>query len=128
MTSWVAVAADQIEERTTLEGNVYLWGKQLNSDQDWVISSTLFCHFLPLSIKGQQCNCTFIICSTITHHLLQARHRPDRKWKACWNTSYSNIDAKQPLAAFCWLIFHAREKRENKTVTWFMRQFLKQRR
>lgn len=33
MTSWVAVEADQTEERNTLEGNVYLWGKQLNSDK-----------------------------------------------------------------------------------------------
>lgn len=46
--------------------------------KDMVISSTLFCHFLPLSLKEQWCNCTLIICSTIAH-LLQARRRPQMK-------------------------------------------------
>lgn len=65
----------------------YFGGERLSTSKenswiqtkDLVISSTLFSHFLPLSIKGQRCNCTLIICSIITHHLLQVRHRQKMK-------------------------------------------------
>lgn len=115
-------------KRNALEGNVFLWGKQLNSDQR---SGYFKYPLLPFPASQYQgATMQLYFDHSLYNHTSSSRgetQTTERKWKACWNTSYSNIDTRQQLAAFFWLLFHEREKRENKTVTWFMRQFLKQR-
>lgn len=76
--------------------------------QDLVISSSLFC----LSASRGN-NATVLWSFVLQSHILLCEWDTDTdgKHEACCYKVYSSIDIKQPLAAFCWLLFMQGEKK-----------------